>query len=232
MGDTRRLARRYTDGDGGTPSALPIVRLPAGQGQRSGRLQPTGNSDQPVARDAWRTTETGYYGPYSRGVQISPMLSEHADEVLAIFQAGIDGGNATFETMAPAWEKFAAGKLPEHRFVALDAGRVLGWAALSPTSDRCVYLGVAEVSVYIRPGAQGRGVGRALLDALIESSESAGLWTLQAGIFPENTASMRLHEAAGFRLVGVRERIGRHEFDGDGRWRDVVLLERRSPAII
>jgi phosphinothricin acetyltransferase len=159
------------------------------------------------------------------------MLPEHAAEVLAIFQDGIDGGNATFETAAPTWEKFSSGKLPGHRFVARDAERVLGWAALSPTSDRPVFAGVAEVSIYILPAAQGRGAGRALLGAVIDSSERGGLWTLQAGIFPENTASLRLHEALGFRLVGIRERMGRHDFGGRSVWRDVALLERRSPSI-
>jgi phosphinothricin acetyltransferase len=159
------------------------------------------------------------------------MLSEHAAEVLAIFQSGVDGGNATFETGAPTWREFDAGKLPAHRFVALDAERVLGWVALSPTSDREVFAGVAEVSVYVHERAQGQGVGRALLGAVIDSTEEAGLWTLQAGIFPENTASMRLHRTAGFRVVGVRERMGLHRFDGGSRWRDVALLERRSPVI-
>nr|BFE28804.1 GNAT family N-acetyltransferase [Actinomadura rugatobispora] len=159
------------------------------------------------------------------------MLPEHAAEVLAIFQDGIDGGNATFETAAPTWEKFASGKLPEHRFVARDAERVLGWAALSPTSDRPVFAGVAEVSIYIHPAARGRGAGRALLGAVIDSSERGGLWTLQAGIFPENTASLRLHEALGFRMVGIRERMGRHDVGGRSEWRDVALLERRSPSI-
>ncbi|SEG09486.1 phosphinothricin acetyltransferase [Thermomonospora echinospora] len=159
------------------------------------------------------------------------MLSEHADEVLAIFRAGIEGGNATFETAVPSWAGFSAGKLPGHRFVARDAGRVLGWVALSPTSTRAVYRGVVELSVYVHPGAQGRGVGRALLGAVIDSSERAGLWTLRAGIFPENTASLRLHEAFGFRRVGVHERVGRHDFGGQSRWRDVVLLERRSAVV-
>jgi L-amino acid N-acyltransferase YncA len=164
-------------------------------------------------------------------VEITPLLREHADEVLAIFQSGVDGGNATFETAAPTWQKFDEGKLPGHRFVALDADGVLGWVALSPTSDRAVFAGVAEVSVYVHGAAQGRGIGRALLGAVIDSTERAGLWTLQAGIFPENIASMRLHEALGFRVVGVRERMGLHHFERDTRWRDVVLLERRSPVI-
>lgn len=159
------------------------------------------------------------------------MLPEHADEVLAIFQSGIEGGNATFETAAPDWERFDAGKLPGHRFVARDADHVLGWVALAPISDRACFAGIAEVSIYIAPAAQGRGVGRALLGAAIDSSERGGLWTLQAGIFPENVASVRLHEAVGFRLLGVRERMARHEFNGTSRWRDVAFLERRSPVV-
>jgi phosphinothricin acetyltransferase len=109
----------------------------------------------------------------------------------------------------------------------VDAGRVLGWAALSPVSDRCVYAGVAENSVYVHPEARGRGVGTALLRALVASTEAAGIWTLQTGIFPENAASVALHEKAGFRVVGRRERLGRHH----GVWRDVLLLERRSPVV-
>jgi L-amino acid N-acyltransferase YncA len=164
-------------------------------------------------------------------VEIVPMLPRHAGEVLAIFQDGIDGGNATFETAVPTWESFSAGKLPGHRFVARDAERVLGWVALSPVSDRPVFAGIAEVSIYVHPAAQGRGVGRSLLTAVIDSSERGGLWTLQAGIFPENTASIRLHEALGFRLLGIRERMGRHAFNGTSTWRDVALLERRSPSV-
>jgi phosphinothricin acetyltransferase len=157
------------------------------------------------------------------------MTDADATEVLAIYQAGIDTGDATFETSAPDWVAFCAGKLAEHRLVAADAstGRVLGWAALSPVSDRCVYAGVAENSIYIDPKARGRGVGSALLDALVQSSERAGIWTLQTGIFPENAASVALHEKAGFRVVGRRERIGRHH----GRWRDVLFMERRSPIV-
>lgn len=160
------------------------------------------------------------------------MLPEHADEVLAIFQSGIDGGNATFETACPTWAAFDAGKLAGHRLVARDADRVLGWAALSPTSDRPVFAGIAEVSIYIHPDARGRGVGRTLLGAVIDSSERGGLWTLQAGIFPENAASIRLHESMGFRMLGVRERMGRHEFGGRSVWRDVALLERRSDVVV
>jgi L-amino acid N-acyltransferase YncA len=136
-------------------------------------------------------------------------------------------GNATFETEPPSWETFCATRLPEHRLVALDGDRVLGWIACTPVSDRCVYAGVVEHSVYAHPDAHGRGVGRALLLALIDSTENAGIWTIQSGIFPENTASLALHAACGFRTIGTREKVGRHH----GVWRDVILLERRSRAI-
>ncbi|MET9856812.1 N-acetyltransferase family protein [Streptomyces sp. NPDC006450] len=156
------------------------------------------------------------------------MTRDHADRVLEIYRAGIDEGNATFETEAPTWEAFDAARLPEHRFVAVDQdGKLLGWVAASKVSDRCAYEGVVEHSVYVDPGARGRGVARALLDALIASTEAAGIWTIQSGIFPENTASLALHQRAGFRVIGTRMRIGRHR----GAWRDVVLLERRSPKI-
>jgi len=161
-------------------------------------------------------------------IQIAAMMPEHAADVLAIYQAGIDEGQATFETAAPAWEAFDAAKLPEQRHVALDAdGRVLGWVAASAVSKRCVYAGVVEHSVYVHPDARGRGVGRALLDALIASTEAAGIWTIESGVFPENAASLALHQRAGFRTVGVRERLGRHH----GVWRDVVLIERRSRSV-
>ncbi|MFF6777640.1 GNAT family N-acetyltransferase [Streptomyces sp. NPDC012637] len=157
------------------------------------------------------------------------MATGHADEVLAIYQAGIDEGNATFETEAPTWEAFDAAKLPEHRFVAFDrdAGRVLGWVAATAVSDRCAYAGVVEHSVYVHSDARGRGVASGLLKALVDSTEAAGIWTIQSGIFPENTASLAAHARAGFRVIGTRERIGRHR----GRWRDTVLVERRSPHI-
>ncbi|MEU8135563.1 GNAT family N-acetyltransferase [Streptodolium elevatio] len=156
------------------------------------------------------------------------MCPEHADQVLEIYQAGIDTGDATFETDAPPWAAFDAARLPAHRHVALDtSGRVLGWVAASPVSERCAYAGVVDHSVYVSPDAQGRGVGRALLDALIASTEAAGIWTIQSGVFPENTASLALHARAGFRVVGVRERLGCR----GGVWRDVVLVERRSAAL-
>ena len=160
------------------------------------------------------------------GILIRPMQETDAAQVLAIYQAGLDGGNAGFETTAPTWEAFDAAKLPRHRYVAADtaSGQVVGWVAASAVSDRCVYAGVVEDSVYVHPDHGGRGIGLALLNALIRSTEAEGIWTIQAGVFPENTASLRLHEKAGFRVVGTRHRIGRHH----GRWRDVILLERRS----
>ena len=159
---------------------------------------------------------------------LRPMRAADADAVLAIYQAGLDAGDASFETRAPDWAGFDAGRLADHRYVAVEPdGRVIGWVAATPVSTRPVYRGVIEHSVYVDPSASGRGVGRALLDALIDSTEAAGVWTIQSGVFPENTASLRLHARVGFRVVGVRERIGRHH----DRWRDVVLLERHSPTV-
>ncbi|MFC7922145.1 GNAT family N-acetyltransferase [Streptomyces cinereoruber] len=156
------------------------------------------------------------------------MRPEHADRVLEIYRLGIATGHATFETTAPTWPEFDASRLPDHRLVAVDrTGEVVGWTAVTPVSDRCAYAGVVEHSVYVHPDARGRGVGRALLTALLASTDAAGVWTVQSGVFPENTASLALHHRAGFRTVGVRERLGRHH----GTWRDVILLERRSPAV-
>jgi phosphinothricin acetyltransferase len=158
-------------------------------------------------------------------MRIEPMLANHADEVLAIYQAGLDTGHASFETTAPGWSGWDAGHLAEHRYVAVDdTDRVIGWVAASPVSSRCVYAGVIEHSVYVDPTVQGQGVGRTLLHRLIASAEAAGVWTIETGIFPENAASLALHAAAGFRIVGRRERIGQHH----GVWRDTLLLERRS----
>ena len=166
--------------------------------------------------------------PKQTVVRITAMRPEHADQVLAIYQLGIEEGDATFETAAPTWEAFDEKRLPEHRLVAVDdTGCVLGWAAVVRVSDRCAYAGVVEHSVYVHPGARGRGVGSALLAALLDSTDAAGVWTVQSGIFPENTASLALHTKAGFRVIGTRERIGRHH----GRWRDVLLIERRSPVV-
>jgi phosphinothricin acetyltransferase len=164
-------------------------------------------------------------------MNVRPMTPADADAVLAIYQAGLDDGNASFETAAPAWAAFDTGKLPGHRFVAADGDTVLGWIAVSPVSARPVYAGVVEHSVYVSPAAQGRGVGRTLLDALIASTEAAGIWTIQSAIFPENRASLALHRAAGFRSIGVREKVARHAAQAN-RWRDTVLIERRSPAVL
>ena len=159
---------------------------------------------------------------------VAPMTVGHADAVIDIYRLGIATGHATFEAEPPDWAGFDAGRLTQHRFVALDPeGRVVGWVACGPVSDRCVYAGVVEHSVYVHPGVRGRGVGRLLLAALIGSTERAGIWTIQSGVFPENAASLALHTGCGFRVVGTRERVGRHH----GVWRDVVLLERRSPVI-
>ncbi len=152
------------------------------------------------------------------------MTPADAEIVLGIYRQGIATGDATFETEVPAWEEWDRTHLVHSRIVAEMDSRVVGWAALSPVSDRCVYGGVAEVSVYVASGARGKGIGLALLDALVTSSESEGIWTLQAGLFPENVASVRIQERMGFRVVGVRERLGQLA----GVWRDVLLMERRS----
>jgi phosphinothricin acetyltransferase len=148
----------------------------------------------------------------------------HVEEIYA---EGIATGDATFETAPPSWEEFDAGRLRDHRLVAVEAGKVVGWAALSPTSPRGCYAGVVEHSVYVAEPARGRGVGRALMEALVDGADAAGLWTIQTSIFPENAASVALHERVGFRVVGRRERIAKL----DGVWRDTLLLERRSPLV-
>ncbi|GAA3949626.1 N-acetyltransferase family protein [Hymenobacter algoricola] len=163
---------------------------------------------------------------------IQPLTETHWPAVRAIYGAGIAAGNATFQTEAPTWEDWDRGHLAHSRLVAVDAGygaggAVLDWVALSPLSGRCVYGGVAEVSGYVAGAARGRGVGRQLLAALVTESEAHGIWTLKAGIFPENTTSLRIHAGAGFREVGRRERIGQLH----GVWRDTVLLERRRPTV-
>jgi phosphinothricin acetyltransferase len=147
--------------------------------------------------------------------------------VRTIYVEGIATGNATFETSPPEWEKWDAAHISTCRLVARMNGAVLGWAALSAVSSRCVYAGVAEVSVYVCGAARGRGIGLQLLSALVEASEQADIWTLQAGIFPENEASVRLHERCGFHIVGRRERLGQLK----GKWRDVLLMERRSGVV-
>jgi L-amino acid N-acyltransferase YncA len=158
---------------------------------------------------------------------IRDLLPSDWEAVRRIYQEGIATGQATFESEAPAWDGWDAKHLSAARLVADDGDQILGWAALSPVSDRCAYSGVAEVSVYVAERARGRGVGRNLLEALTTAAEAAGIWTLQAGIFPENEASVTLHLRCGFRVVGRRERLGRL----DGHWRDVLLLERRSTLV-
>lgn len=159
---------------------------------------------------------------------VDDLLPGDWEAAAAIYRQGIATGNATFEQEAPAWAAWDRGHLPAPRLAARGAsGALLGWAALSPVSGRCVYAGVAEVSVYVAEAARGQGVGRALLAALVAASEAAGIWTLQAGIFPENAASVALHHRCGFRTVGRRERLGRM----GGVWRDVLLLERRSAVV-
>lgn len=163
---------------------------------------------------------------------VVPLIDEHWPEVERIHAAGIATGHATFEAEPPTWEQFDHAKLPDQRLVAVEDGRVVGWAAASGVSDRCVYAGVVEHSVYVDPAAGGRGVGRLLLDALVASTEAAGIWTIQSGVFPENLASLALHRAAGFREVGLRERVGRMTYGPmAGQWRDVVFLERRSDRV-
>jgi phosphinothricin acetyltransferase len=159
------------------------------------------------------------------------MQSTDWQAVRAIYLEGIATGNATFETDAPDWEKWDRDHLTDCRLVARKGarpfGRVVGWAALSPVSGRCVYAGVASLSIYVAEAVRGQGVGKALLQALVEDSETHGIWTLQAGIFPENASSLALHKSCGFREVGRRERIGQM----DGVWRDVIFMERRSQVV-
>lgn len=172
--------------------------------------------------------DTGREDGAGQVVQLVAMSPGHWPVVLAIYEAGIASGNATLERQAPDWERWDAGHRSDCRLVAMDGERVVGWVALSPFSSRATYAGVAWLSVYVAPAAQGRGVGRQLMEAVIVASEEAGIWTLTSGILPENAASLALHERAGFRIVGVQKRLGR---DAAGDWRDVVLLERRSSQV-
>ena len=154
---------------------------------------------------------------------VRSMVADDWDAVRAIYEAGIATGNATFETSAPEWADWDARHLAAHRLVAVVDGAVAGWAALAPVSDRCVYGGVAENSVYVNPAHRGQGIGRLVLTELIEHAEAAGFWTIQTGIFPDNAASLALHQTCGFRVVGRRERIGQLH----GVWLDTLLLEHR-----
>jgi phosphinothricin acetyltransferase len=160
-------------------------------------------------------------------IVVAPMTEADWPSVREIYVQGMATGNATFEKSAPDYSVWDRDHLRVCRLAARSGDEVVGWAALSPVSGRCVYGGVAEVSVYVRDNARGRGIGLTLLRALVDASEKTGLWTLQAGIFPENTPSIDIHSKAGFRIVGVREKLGAM----DGRWRDVVLMERRSTVV-
>jgi L-amino acid N-acyltransferase YncA len=160
-------------------------------------------------------------------VDIGALEASDWPDVAAIFTQGIETGDATFETAPPEWSEWDSTHRLDCRFVARVDDEVAGWAALSPVSDRCVYGGVAETSVYVASAMRARGVGGALLRHLVAASEEAGIWTLQAGVFPENERSVSLHLSQGFRIVGVRERLGRSH----GTWRDVLLLERRSGEV-
>jgi len=160
-------------------------------------------------------------------IQIAPMTPASWPEVARIYEAGIATKNATFETKAPEWNAWDSAHRKDGRLVAIIDEQIVGWCSLSNISSRCVYAGVAEVSIYIDPAFQGRGVGSKLMEELIKESEANGIWTLQAGIFPENLGSLGLHQKYGFRVVGVKERIGRM----DGVWRDETVLERRSGVV-
>jgi L-amino acid N-acyltransferase YncA len=178
----------------------------------------------------YRKREVGSLLPVTGDVTVRDMTAADGEAVLRIYQAGLDTGLASFETVAPTWETFDTGRLARHRFVAVDRDEVVGWVAVSAVSTRPVYAGIVEHSVYVDPRTHGRGVGLRLLEAVISSTEAAGIWTIQSGVFPENTASLRLHERAGFRAIGVRHHPGRDQRPG-GVWRDVVLIERRSPTV-
>ena len=160
-------------------------------------------------------------------VTINPMLETHWEQVKQIYESGIETGIATFETTAPSWEKWNDGHLAFARLVAIENKEVVGWAALSPVSSRCVYGGVAEVSVYVADKFKGKGVGKLLLQNLITESEANNIWTLQAGIFTDNFASVKLHEKVVFRVIGHREKIGKLK----DTWKDNYILERRSKTV-
>ena len=160
---------------------------------------------------------------------VDNMRPEDWEQVRSIYLEGISTGNSTFEADAPDWDKWDSAHLPEHRLVIRAGDSILAWVALSPVSSRCVYSGVAELSLYVAAGRRGKGIGSALLEALIDSSEKAGIWTLQGSIFPENAASLRMVRKHGFREIGRREKLGKMTHgDLAGTWRDVILVERRS----
>jgi phosphinothricin acetyltransferase len=160
-------------------------------------------------------------------MEIIEMLPTHWEGVKKIYGEGIASGHATFQADIPSWEEWDAAHVKTSRLIAIEDESLLGWAALTPVSGRCVYAGVGEVSVYVGETSRGKGIGKKLLEALITESEKNDFWTLQAGIFPENMASIRIHEECGFRIIGKRERIGQL----NGNWRDTLLLERRSKKV-
>ncbi|MCW3170615.1 GNAT family N-acetyltransferase [Chryseobacterium sp. 09-1422] len=160
-------------------------------------------------------------------MEIIPIHKDHFPEIAEIYMQGLETGNATFETTLPTWEEWDKAKLKHSRLVAIIDNTVVGWAALSAVSDRCVYGGVAEVSIYISNDYQGKGIGKALMQKLIEESESNGIWTLQSGMFPENETTVALHKSAGFRMIGHREKVGKL----GNTWRNTIMMERRSKTI-
>ncbi len=168
-----------------------------------------------------------FVGDFCMDFAIENMRREDWDAVREIYLEGIRTGNATFESRSPEWEQWDAAHLKSPRLVARSGSEILGWAALSPVSSRCVYAGVAEASVYVAERARGQKLGSALLASLVEISEREGIWTLQAGILPENSGSIEICKRCGFRIVGIREKLG----SMNGRWRDVVLMERRSKVV-
>lgn len=165
-------------------------------------------------------------------IEIRPMIAADWPHVERIYAEGIATGHATFEPTTPTWDSFDAGKRPDLRFVAVDSDLVVGWVACSQVSTRDVYRGVVEHSVYVAEAARGRGVGDALLATFIAASEAAGVWTVQSSIFPENEATVRLHQRHGFRVVGTREAIALMTYGpAAGMWRDTLILERRSIGV-
>ncbi|MDD2611641.1 MAG: N-acetyltransferase family protein [Bacteroidales bacterium] len=160
-------------------------------------------------------------------MEIKQMTADSWTDVARIYETGIATKNATFERQAPDWDSWNNAHRKDCRLIALIKDKIVGWAALSNVSNRCVYSGVAEVSIYIDTDFRGKGIGDRLITELIKESESTGIWTLQAGVFPENTGSIRLHEKHGFRIIGKKERIGKM----DDTWRDVLQLERRSKIV-
>ncbi|EJL75805.1 GNAT family N-acetyltransferase [Chryseobacterium populi] len=160
-------------------------------------------------------------------MEIVTINKDHFSEIAEIYKQGLETGHATFETSVPVWESWDKSKLKHSRFAAAIDNTVVGWAALSAVSDRCVYGGVAEVSIYISNDYKGKGIGKALMLKLIEESEANGIWTLQSGMFPENEATVALHKSSGFRIIGYREKIGKL----GNIWRDTIMMERRSKTV-